>query len=163
VAEEHWLRFGVTARRKRNVRRLGNLQALRESRRAYRAAAGKATIAATAADASGKLVIEADPISKAHDDRAIGRDFPIRVQRGDRMGMSGPKGSGKTTVINVLAGALAPDAGAVRLGANLAVATLDQHRESLDPTATVAEALTGGRGDTVVIGGQARHVVGYMK
>jgi ATP-binding cassette subfamily F protein uup len=163
VAEEHWLRYGVTARRKRNVRRLGALQALRESRRAYRAAAGKAAISATAADTSGKLVIEADRIAKSYNGRPIVRDFSIRIQRGDRIGIIGPNGSGKTTLINLLTGALAPDAGAVRLGANLAVATLDQHRERLDPTATVAEALTGGGGDTVVIGGQARHVVGYMK
>ena len=163
VAEEHWLRYGVTARRKRNVRRLGALQTLRESRRAYRATAGKAAILATAADASGKLVIEADRIAKSYDGRPIVRDFSIRIQRGDRIGIIGPNGSGKTTLINLLTGALAPDAGAVRLGANLAIATLDQHRERLDPTATVAEALTGGHGDTVVIGGQARHVVGYMK
>src|SRR5207237_7015917 len=87
----------------------------------------------------------------------------IRIHRGDRIGIIGPNGSGKTTLINLLTGALAPDSGTVRLGANLLTATLDQHRESLDPAATVAEALTGGRGDTVVIGGQARHVVSYMK
>jgi ATP-binding cassette subfamily F protein uup len=162
VDEEHWLRFGVTARRKRNIRRLGALQALRESRRAYRATAGKATISPVAADNSGKLVIEADRISKSYQDRPIVRDFSIRIQRGDRIGIIGPNGSGKTTLINLLTGTLAPDAGTVRLGANLATATLDQHRESLDPSATVAEALTGG-GDTVVIGGQARHVVSYMK
>jgi ABC transport system ATP-binding/permease protein len=163
VAEEHWLRYGVTARRKRNVRRLGALQALRESRRAYRAAAGKATISSAAADISGTLVVEADRIGKSFERRAIVRDFSIRIQRGDRIGVIGPNGSGKTTLINLLTGTLAPDSGSIRLGANLATATLDQHRESLDPTATVAEALTGGRGDTVVIGGQARHVVSYMK
>jgi ATP-binding cassette subfamily F protein uup len=162
VAEEHWLRYGVTARRKRNVRRFGALQALRESRRAYRAAAGKAAISSAGADASGKLVIEANQISKSYQDRPIVRDFSIRIQRGDRIGIIGPNGSGKTTLINLLTGTLAPDTGTVRLGANLATATLDQHRESLDPNATVAEALTGG-GDTVVIGGQARHVVSYMK
>jgi ATP-binding cassette subfamily F protein uup len=90
-------------------------------------------------------------------------DFSIRVERGDRIGIVGPNGSGKTTLVNLLTGALAPDAGTVRLGANLQMATLDQHRESLDPNATVTEALTGGRGDTVMIGGQAKHVVGYLK
>ena len=152
VAEEHWLRYGVTARRKRNVRRLGDLQALREARRSYRAAAGKAALAAAAADRSGTLVIEADRIGKSYDGRPIVADFSIRIQRGDRIGIVGPNGSGKTTLINLLTGALAPDAGSVRLGANLAMATLDQHRESLDPNATVAEALTGGRGDTVMVG-----------
>ena len=99
---------------------------MRESRRAYRATVGKAAISATAADASGKLVIEADRIAKSYDGRPIVHDFSIRIQRGDRIGIIGPNGSGKTTLINLLTGALAPDAGAVRLGANLAVATLDQ-------------------------------------
>jgi ATP-binding cassette subfamily F protein uup len=163
VAEEHWLRYGVTARRKRNVRRLGGLQALREQRRTYRATAGTAALAAAAADPSGTLVIEADRIGKSYDGRAVVRDFSIRIQRGDRIGIVGPNGSGKTTLINLLLGTLAPDEGSVRHGANIATATLDQHRESLDPTSTVAEALTGGRGDTVLVGNEARHVIGYMK
>src|SRR5258708_4613767 len=83
--------------------------------------------------------------------------------RGDRIGSVGPNGAGKTTLINVLSGALAPDSGEVRLGANVQMATLDQGREGLDPSWTLAEALTGGRGDTLVIGGQSRHVVGYMR
>jgi ATP-binding cassette subfamily F protein uup len=91
------------------------------------------------------------------------RDFSTRIQRGDRIGLVGPNGSGKTTLINLLTGALAPDSGSVRHGANIAAATLDQHRESLDPTSTVAEALTRGRGDTVLVGNEARHVIGYMK
>src|SRR6266508_265074 len=163
VAEKHWLRYGVTARRKRNIRRLGALQALREARRSYRAAAGKATLTAAAADQSGTLVIEADRIGKSYEGRPIVSDFSIRIQRGDRIGIVGPNGSGETTLIDPITGGPAPATGAVRLGANLAIATLDQHRESLDPTATVAEALTGGRGDTVMIGGQPRHVVGFMK
>jgi ABC transport system ATP-binding/permease protein len=163
VAEEHWLRYGVTARRKRNVRRLGALQALRQARRDFRAAAGKANLAASAADRSGTLVVEADRIAKSYDGRLIVNEFSTRIQRGDRIGIVGPNGSGKTTLINLLTGALAPDAGSVRLGANLAMATLDQHRESLDPTATVAAALTGGSGDTVTVGGERKHVVGYMK
>jgi ABC transport system ATP-binding/permease protein len=163
VAEEHWLRYGVTARRKRNVRRLGALHALRQARRDFRAAAGQARLTAAAADKSGALVIEAERIGKSYDGRPIVSDFSIRVRRGDRIGIVGPNGSGKTTLINLLTSALPLDTGAVRLGANLAMATLDQHRESLDPTATVTEALTGGRGDTVMVGGEAKHVVGYMK
>ena len=92
-------------------------------------------------------MIEAERIGKSYDGRPIVTDFSTRIRRGDRIGIVGPNGSGKTTLISLLTGALAPDTGTVRLGANLAMATLDQHRESLDPTATVAEALTGGRGD----------------
>jgi len=162
-AEEHWMRYGVTGRRKRNMRRVGQLQTLRENRRTYRASAGDATITAGSAAPSGALVIEAKNIGKSYGDRAIVSDFSIRIQRGDRIGIVGPNGSGKTTLISLLTGALGPDTGTVRLGANLAMATLDQGRESLDPTATVAETLTGGRGDTVMIGGQPKHVIGYMK
>ena len=163
VAEEHWLRYGVTGRRKRNIRRLGRLQALREARRTHRGAAGKATLAAAAADRSSTLVVDADRISKAYDGRPIVADFSIRIHRGDRIGIIGPNGSGKTTLINLLTGTLAPDAGSVRLGANLAMTRLDQHRESLDPNATVAEAISHGRGDTIMVGSQTKHVIGYMK
>ncbi len=163
VAEEHWMRYGVTARRKRNMRRVGALQALREQRRNYRAAAAGAAMTAGSAPASGALVIEADTITKNYSGRAIVCDFSTRIQRGDRIGIGGPNGSGKTTLVNMLIGALAPDSGTVRLGANLAVATLDQHRDSLDPDVTVADALTGGGGDTVMVNGAPKHVIGYMK
>ena len=163
VEEEHWLRYGVSARRKRNVKRLGNLQALRESRRTYRGAAGNATLSAAEADKSGKLVIEAKGIGKAYGDRKIVENLSTRVLRGDRVGIVGPNGAGKTTLVNLLTGAIAPDAGSVRLGVNIEMTTLDQNRESLDPKATLAEALTGGRGDHVMVGGRPRHVVGYMK
>ena len=163
VAEEHWLRYGVTARRKRNVRRLGALHALRQARRDYRASAGKATLTAAEADTSGALVVEADRIAKAFAERPIVTDFTTRVRRGDRIGIVGPNGTGKTTLLSLMTGLLPPDAGTVRLGANIEMATLEQDRASLDPNATVAETLTGGRGDTVAVGGERRHVVGYMK
>ena len=163
VDEEHWLRYGVTARRKRNVRRLAGLHALRQARRDYRAAAGNPALAAAQADKSGALVIEADRISKAYEGRPIVRDFSIRIRRGDRIGFVGPNGSGKTTLVSLLIGALASDAGEVRLGTNIVMAALDQSRESLDPNATVAETLTGGRGDTVMVGDKPQHVIGYMK
>src|SRR5205814_7632484 len=108
-------------------------------------------------------VIEAKNLGKAFGDRKIIDGFSIRVQRGDRIGIVGPNGAGKTTLVNLLTGADQPDGGSVRLGANLEMATLDQHRESLDPKSTLAEALTGGRGDHVMVGGKAKHVVGYMK
>jgi ABC transport system ATP-binding/permease protein len=162
VAEEHWVRYGVTARRKRNVRRMAGLEALRRQRREARRATGTVAMAAAEAERSGALVIEAKSISKSFD-RPVVTDFSLRVERGDRIGIVGPNGSGKTTLVNLLTGALAPDAGTLRLGANIAMATLDQRRESLDPNWTVSEALTGGRGDIVMIGGQAKHVVGYLK
>jgi len=85
------------------------------------------------------------------------------VQRGDRIGIVGPNGAGKTTLIDMLTGTKPPDAGTIRFGANIEMATLDQHRESLDPKSTLAEALTGGRGDHVMVGGKPKHVVSYMK
>ena len=153
----------MTARRKRNVRRLGALHAMRQARRDYRAAAGSATLTASEADKSGALVIEAVRISKSFGERFIVNDFSTPIQRGDRIGIIGPNGAGKTTLIHLLTGAIMPDSGHVRLGANLSVTTLDQGRAQLDPTANVAETLTRGRGDTVMVGGQAKHVIGYMR
>jgi ATP-binding cassette subfamily F protein uup len=163
VNEEHWLRYGVSGRRKRNVKRLGNLHALRDQRRNYRGAAGNANLAAAEAEKSGRLVIEAKNIDKSYGDRRIIDHFSIRLQRGDRVGIVGPNGAGKTTLVNLLTGASAPDSGSIRLGANLEMATLDQHRESLDPKTTLTEALTGGRGDHVMVRGKPKHVVSYMK
>jgi ABC transport system ATP-binding/permease protein len=163
VNEEHWLRYGVSGRRKRNVKRLGNLHALRQQRRDYRGAAGSANLAAAEAEKSGRLVIEAKNIGKSFGDRTIVDGFSIRIQRGDRIGIVGPNGAGKTTLVNLLTTADAPDSGSLRLGANIEMATLDQHRESLDPKSTLAEALTGGRGDHVMVGGKPKHVVSYMK
>jgi len=161
-AEEHWMRYGVTARRKRNVRRVAGLRALRQHRREARRAAGTVNMAVAEAERSGTLVIEAKALGKSFD-RPVVAEFTTRIERGDRIGIVGPNGSGKTTLVNLLTGALAPDKGTVKLGANLAMATLDQRRESLNPDWSVSEALTGGRGDTVMIGGQAKHVVGYLK
>lgn len=163
VAEEHWLRYGVSGRRKRNVKRLADLQTLRQTRRDYRGATGNAELVAAEADKSGSLVIEARGIAKSFGERAIVREFSTRIRRGDRVGIIGPNGSGKTTLIKLLTGTLAPDAGTVRLGVNIAMATLDQHRESLDPSTTLSDALTGGRGDSIMVGTSQRHVVGYMK
>jgi ATP-binding cassette subfamily F protein uup len=162
-AEEHWMRYGVTARRKRNQRRVAELGAMRTELREGRRAAGSVAMTLSEGETSGKLVIEAVGVSKSYDGRDIVRDFSIRIARGDRIGIVGPNGAGKTTLLNLLTGALAPDAGTVKLGTNLDMVTLDQRRESLDPSWTVAEALTGGRGDTVMVNGQPKHVVGYMK
>jgi ATP-binding cassette subfamily F protein uup len=163
VAEEHWMRYGVTARRKRNMRRVGLLAQLRKDFREHRGAQGTVKIAVTEAEQSGKLVVEAERISKSFGETPIVRDFSIRIQRGDRIGLVGPNGAGKTTLLNMLTGELAPDDGKITLGVNLAMATLDQRRELLDPNTSVRDTLTGGRGDSVIIQGQSRHVIGYMK
>ena len=133
VREEHWLRYGVTAGRKRNVRRMAALERLRQTRREHRASTGRAVIDVTEAATSGALVIEAKDISKAFAGRPIVAHYATRIQPGDRIGIVGPNGSGKSTLAGLLIGTLAPDSGTVRLGINLQIATLDQHRESLDP------------------------------
>lgn len=162
--EEAWMHDGgVTARRKRNVRRVAELAALRASRDTYRAAVGNVDLAAADAQVSGKLVIEAKAISKSFDDLSVVDRFSTRIQRGDRVGIVGPNGAGKSTLVKLLTGHLEPDDGTLRLGTKLDIVVLDQKREDLDPDSTVADALTGGRGDQVVINGRARHVASYMK
>jgi ATP-binding cassette subfamily F protein uup len=163
VREEHWLRYGVTARRKRNMRRLGELHSMRARFRGHRGAEGVAKLTASDAAESGKLVIEAKGIDKSFGELTVVKGFSTRIQRGDRIGLVGPNGAGKTTLLKMLTGELAPDAGSVRLGVNLEIATLDQRRESLDPEETLAHFLTDGRGETVVVNGEERHVVSYMK
>lgn len=161
--EEHWLRYGVTARRKRNMRRLGELQTMRATYRGHKGPQG--TVQATAADAkeSGKLVIEAEKITKAYGERTIVAPFSIRVHRGDRIGLVGPNGAGKTTLLKILTGQIEPDTGTVKLGTNLEIATLDQKREDLNLDDTLAHYLTDGRGDNLLVNGEQRHVTGYMK
>ena len=163
VNEEHWLRYGVTARRKRNVKRLANLQGLRTERREHRRVAGDVRLVASEGATSGKLVIEAKNVAKAYGERTIVGDFSTRVLRGDRLGLIGANGAGKTTLISILTGALAPDSGTVKLGANLEMATLDQKRASLDASTTLRDALTGGGSDFVEVNGERKHVIGYMK
>ena len=163
VREEHWLTYGVTARRKRNVRRLEGLHNLRQERRDQKRQLGAVKISVAEADLSGKMVLEADHISKRFGDRVIVDDFTTRVIRGDRIGIVGANGAGKTTLIKLLTGELAPDTGRVRLGSNLEIATLDQRRARLDPTSTLKEAITAGGSDTLIINGTPKHVMGYMK
>ncbi|WP_024277334.1 ATP-binding cassette domain-containing protein [Xanthobacter sp. 126] len=163
VAELDWLRYGVTARRKRNVRRLGLLHSMRKDRRDERRAVGNVKLAVSEAEASGKLVIEAKHIAKAFGAREVVKDFSTRILRGDRIGIIGPNGAGKTTLIKLLTGELAPDSGTVRLGTNLEVASLDQKRAALDPGTTLRDALTGGGSDQVQVGGVPKHVMGYLK
>ena len=163
AAEEDWVRYGVTARRKRNVRRMKELQALRERKRTARATPGAASMEASRAESSGKRVIVADAISKAYGDAPVVRDFSIKIARGDRIGIAGPNGAGKTTLLKLLTGAEPPDAGDVEIGINVEIMTLDQRRASLADDARVADAITDGRGDWVTINGAKKHVSGYLK
>ncbi|MBX3597896.1 MAG: ABC-F family ATP-binding cassette domain-containing protein [Rhizobiaceae bacterium] len=163
VREEHWLRYGVTARRKRNMRRLGELQSMRQKFRAHRGAEGTATLAASDSTESGKLIVEAKEISKGFGEKLVVDRFSTRIQRGDRIGFVGPNGAGKTTLLKMLTGVLEPDSGSVRLGVNLEIATLDQKRESVDPNETLANFLTDGRGENLIVNGEQKHVVSYMK
>jgi ATP-binding cassette subfamily F protein uup len=161
--EEHWLRYGVTARRKRNMRRLGELQTMRADYRGHKSAQGSVQATASEGRESGKLVIEAEQITKSYEGRTIVAPFSIRVHRGDCIGLVGPNGAGKTTLLKMLTGQLAPDGGTVKLGTNLEIATLDQKREDLDPEETLSHYLTDGRGETLLVNGEQRHVAGYMK
>src|SRR5208337_4211098 len=163
VNEEHWMRYGVTARRKRNMRRVGELESLRRERREARRAVGLANMIAQEAKSSGALVVEAEKIGKSFGGKPIVQNFSIRIMRGDRIGIIGANGAGKTTLINLLTGALAPDAGEVRIGSNVIMARLDQKRDSLKPSTTLIDALTGGGSDYVTVNGERRHVIGYMK
>lgn len=161
--EEDWVRYGVSGRRKRNMRRLGDLFQMRQNRREARRVQGNVAMTVSEAEASGKLVVEAKGISKRFGERVIFENFSIRIARGDRVGIVGPNGAGKTTLVKALTGIDAPDSGSIRMGANVEMVTLDQRREGLLPTMTLKEALTGGPSDMLVVNGQNRHVVAYMK
>ena len=160
--ETAWLHKGVTARRKRNQGRLRALIVLRKKQSEQRAAAANVNLEASEAGLSGKLVAEGTHLAKSYGGRAVIADFSLRIPRGARIGIVGPNGAGKTTLINLLSGALAPDSGSIRHGANLRMASLDQTREQLNGHSTLQDALTGG-GEMVSVNGKARHVVGYMK
>ncbi len=161
--EEHWMRYGVTARRKRNMRRVGELQAMRAEYRGHKGPQGSVQATVTEGRESGKLVIEADAITKSYGDRPIVTPFSLRVHRGDCIGFVGPNGAGKTTLLKMLTGQLEPDSGWVKLGTNLEIATLDQKREDLNPNDTLAHYLTDGRGENLLVNGELKHVTGYMK
>jgi ABC transport system ATP-binding/permease protein len=163
VMEEHWLRYGVTARRKRNVKRLAGLFTLRQSRREAVKALGQVKLDVGEAGQSGKLVAEAKKVSKSFGDMQVVSDLNLIVLRGDRLAIAGPNGAGKTTLLRLIMGELAPDTGTVRLGTNLESVVLDQNRDKLDPEDTLANAIAEGRGDNISVAGANRHVVSYMK
>ncbi len=163
VRENQWMHGGVTGRRKRNVRRVRELRAMRQEVRDQRHAVGSVRLDASEAGVSGKLVVETTNVSKGYGDGDVITDLNLRVMRGDRLGIVGPNGAGKTTLLKLLTGEITPDRGTIRQGANLEIVSLDQRRDELNPNWTVTDALTGGRGDQVIINGKPRHVASYMQ
>jgi ABC transport system ATP-binding/permease protein len=163
ATEEHWMRYGVTARRKRNMRRVELLGSLRKERREHVGRLGTVKLEASTSEASGKLVAEAKKISKSFGDRVIVAGLGLVLMRGDRLAIVGPNGAGKTTLIKMITGVLKPDSGTVRLGTNLQIVTLDQSRASLSPDDLLQDVITGGRGSSVTINGETKHVVSYMQ
>ncbi len=159
--EEAWLRQGVKARRTRNEGRVKALLAMREERAQRREQIGNVRLQAEQAEQSGKMVIEAKHVSKSYDTKAVVSNFSARVLRGDRIGLIGPNGAGKTTLLRMLLGDLEPDAGEIRLGANVQIAYYDQQREQLDPERTVFDTVGEGN-DTVTVNGRSRHVNAYL-
>jgi ABC transport system ATP-binding/permease protein len=160
--EEVWLRQGIKARRTRNEGRVKALEAMRQERAERRERLGSVKLSAERAEATGKMVFEAEGVSKAYGGPPIVRDLSLRVQRGDRIGLVGPNGAGKTTLLRLLLGDVLPDAGDVRRGANVQVAYYDQQREQLDPERTVFDTVGDGN-DTVTVNGGSKHVHGYLR
>ena len=169
-SEARWAVEGISARRKRNMGRVRRLQDLRADRAAQIRRSGPAKLALSSGQKSGKLVVEAEAIEKRFGDRTVLHPFDIRIQRGERVAMVGPNGGGKTTLLNMLTGALAPDAGKIRLGTNLTPAIFDQNRRGVVDNQSLWTALTQdpalgvqGNSDQVMVRGQPRHVMGYLK
>jgi len=163
AAEEHWMRYGVTARRKRNMRRVGLLASMRKERREYVGQQGVVKLNASSGELGGRLVFEAEKLNKSFGERSIIANLNLLILRGDRLAIVGPNGAGKTTLIKLITGALEPDSGLVKHGTNLQVVTLDQSRASLNPDDLVQDVITAGRGQSVTINGETKHVVTYMQ
>ncbi len=169
-SEARWAVEGISARRKRNMGRVRRLGQLRQDRSDQITRAGAAKMAFEDGPKSGRMVLEANAISKSFDDQVIVKDFSLRVMRGDRVAFVGPNGVGKTTLLNMLIGKETPDSGTVKLGTNLIPVVFDQNRDALNTDASLWESLTGdkelgvsGRNDQILVRGTPKHVVGYLK
>jgi len=160
--EEAWLRQGIKARRTRNEGRVSALLKMRSEKAGRRTQVGMVRLQADAGDRSGQLVIEAKDVSKAFTQDPVVSNASMRLVRGDRVGLIGPNGSGKTTMLRLLIGELEPDAGEVRQGANVQIAYFDQQREQLDPARTVFDTIADGN-ETVTVNGKPKHVHGYLR
>ena len=160
--ELRWLERGVTARRRRNQGRLAKLQAMRAERAAMLGSHGTARLALAKDEVRSKAVIEAEHVSKSYGERAIIRDFSLRIQRGDRIGLVGPNGAGKTTLLRLLTGEIAPDSGTVTRAKTLSGIVIDQQRRLMEPQKRVRDILAHG-GDWIDVRGHKKHIKGYLK
>jgi ATP-binding cassette subfamily F protein uup len=160
--EETWIRQGIKARRTRNEGRVRALQQLRIQRSERRDKIGTAKLDVQSGERSGALVAKVEDISFAYGEQSIVDGFSTTIMRGDKIGVVGPNGVGKTTLLQLLLGQLAPQSGSVRLGTNLEIAYFDQLREQLNEDASVADNIAGGN-ETISYRGQARHVLGYLQ
>lgn len=161
--EEVWIRQGVQARRTRNEGRVRALKQLRVQRSERRERIGQVEARVQDASPSGKLVFEATNVTQSFGDKILIANFSARIMRGDRIGIIGPNGCGKTTLIKLLVGDMEPTGGSIYRGTSLKPAYFDQQRDALDPTASIMDNVTGGSGETITIDGQARHVSAYLR
>ena len=169
-SEARWAVEGISARRKRNQGRVRRLIDLKDERSGQIKRQGAAAMEFADSPKSGKLVVDANNISKTFEDKNIVNDLSIKITRGERIALVGPNGVGKTTVLNILTGSLVPDTGTVKLGVNLLSAIFDQNRSALNPNQSLWESLTedkdlgvSGKNDQIMVRGNPKHVVGYLK
>src|SRR5690606_26793941 len=160
--EEVWIRKGIEARRTRNEGRVRRLERLRLERAARRDRQGTVRLTLDSGERSGKLVAELEHVNKRYGERVIVRDFSSRIMRGDRIGLIGPNGIGKTTLLRMILGQEEADNGRIERGTNLNIAYFDQMREQLDEEATLADTISPGS-DFVQIGNERKHVISYLE
>ena len=169
-SESRWAVEGISARRKRNQGRLRNLEKLRAERQSYISRTGLAKMKLESRTKSGQLVLKADKVSKSFGEKCIIRNFSIQIRKGDRIGIVGPNGIGKSTLLKILLGEVIPDLGTAKLGSNLIVAKFDQMREQLNLENSLLQNLTddptmkaSGKAGQIMVRGKSKHVAGYLK
>ncbi|MFC1664252.1 ATP-binding cassette domain-containing protein [Pseudomonadota bacterium] len=161
-AEERWIRQGIKARRTRNEGRVRSLKLMRDKRSQRRARAGQAQLRVNASEASGKIVVEAENVSFAYDDKAVIQNFSTVILRGDKVGIIGPNGVGKSTLLQLLLTQLSPQSGEIKLGTKIEVAYFDQHRSQINEQKSVLDNVAEGS-DTVTVNGKSQHIIGYLQ